>query len=112
MPRYVPNRGDFVELDFDPAYGHEQQGARPALVLTPVSYNEKTDLAVVCAITNQVKGYPFEVIIPQGARVTGAVLVDQVRTVDWRSRRARFLAKCPAPTLTDVGAKMRALLNL
>lgn len=80
--------------------------------MTPLSYNEKTDLAVVCAITNQIKGYPFEVVIPLNARVTGAVLIDQVRTIDWRSRRARFLAKCPAQTLIDVGAKMRVLLNL
>lgn len=99
-------------MDFDPAFGHEQQGARPALVLSPTAYNEKTDLAVVCAITNQVKGYPFEVLIPKGGSVTGAILVDQVRTIDWKSRRARFLAKCPPQVLAEVGAKMRALLNL
>ena len=75
-------------------------------------FNGRTDLVVVCPITNQIKGYPFEVEIPIGGAVTGAILVDQMKTVDWKSRAAKFLAKCPGATLSDVDAKLRALLTL
>jgi mRNA interferase MazF len=92
--------------------GREQAGARPALVLTEVAFNAKTDLAVVCPITSKIKGYPFEVVIPSGLPVNGAILVDQLKTVDWKSRTVRHLGKCPKSSLAEVAAKLRALLGL
>lgn len=91
-------------------FGHEQQGVRPAIVLTVSPYNGKTELAVVCPITNQAKGYPFEVILPAGLPVTGAVLVDQVKTIDWVSRTARKLGTCPPRSLAEVDTKLRTLV--
>jgi mRNA interferase MazF len=92
--------------------GHEQAGARPALVLTEVASNARTDLAVVCPITSQIKGYPFEVVIPTGLTVHGAVLVHQLKTIDWKSRAAKRLGKCPKSALAEVDAKIRTLLGL
>lgn len=80
---YVPDAGDFVWLTFDPQAGREQAGRRPALVLSPRAYNETAGLAVVCPITNQVKGYPFEVPVPSGQGPTGVILADHVKSVDW-----------------------------
>src|SRR5947199_10236049 len=85
---YIPERGDAVWISLDPEAGHEQAGRRPALVLSPSSYNRKAELALVCPITNQVKGYPFEVAVPQGLAVSGVILADQVKSLDWRERRA------------------------
>ena len=84
---YVPERGDLVWLQFNPQAGHEQSGLRPALVVSSTTYNEKTGLAIFCPITNQVKGYPFEVKLPAGLKVTGAVLSDHVKNLDWKARR-------------------------
>jgi mRNA interferase MazF len=92
--------------------GHEQAGARPAIVLTDVAFNAKTDLALVCPITSKIKGYPFEVVIPTGLPVHGAILVHQLKTVDWKSRAAKRLGKCPKSPLLEVEAKLRALLGL
>jgi mRNA interferase MazF len=80
---YIPARGDVVYLDFDPQAGREQKGRRPALVLSPIAYNRRVGLCVACPITNQVKGYPFEVAIPAGFQVTGVILADQVKSLDW-----------------------------
>jgi mRNA interferase MazF len=84
----VPDRGDAIWITLDPQAGHEQAGRRPALVLSPASYNEKVGLALLCPITSQVKGYPFEVPIPAGLTVSGVILADQVKSLDWRVRRA------------------------
>jgi mRNA interferase MazF len=92
--------------------GHEQAGARPALVLTEAAFNARTDLAVVCPITSKIKGYPFEVVIPTGLPVHGAVLVHQMKTIDWKSRAAKRLGKCPKSALVEVEAKLRTLLGL
>ena len=92
---YVPDTGDIVWLAFSPQAGHEQAGHRPALVLSPRGYNEKTGLAVFCPITSRVKGYPFEVALPDSSAVTGVVLSDQIRNLDWQARRARFAAHAP-----------------
>ena len=108
---YVPERGDLVWITFTPQAGHEQAGRRPALVLSPASYNGKAGLALVCPITNKVKGYPFEAPIPDGLAVTGAVLADHVRSLDWRSRRAVFECAAPDSLLRDVLQKSRALLE-
>jgi mRNA interferase MazF len=99
---FVPQRGDLIWLDFDPRAGHEQAGRRPALVLSAASYNDKTSLALVCPVTSQVKGYPFEVEIPPGSKVRGAVLADHVKSLDWRARRAERIARLPEQQLSAV----------
>ena len=91
----VPERGDVVWLDFTPQRGHEQAGRRPALVLSPRAYNDKVGLAIVCPITGQKKGYPFEVDIPDGHGVTGVILADQVRSLDWRARNGQKRGRLP-----------------
>jgi len=111
MPRhYAPQRGDVVWIQFDPQAGHGQAGRRPALVLSPRSYNEKVGLALCCPITNQVKGYPFEVVLPVNLKVTGAVLADQLKSVDWRVRKAEYACSVSAETIQHVVAKIDALL--
>jgi mRNA interferase MazF len=107
---YVPERGDIVWITLNPQAGHEQAGRRPAVVLSPSSYNGKVGLAVLCPITNQIKGYPFEVLIPPGLPVSGAVLADQVKNLDWRARNADPIGRLPDDVVTDVLAKVRALL--
>jgi mRNA interferase MazF len=110
--RYVPERGDLLWLTFDPQAGREQAGRRPALVLSPVGYNRRANLALVCPITTQAKGYPFEVKLPVGLSVTGVILADHFKSADWVARRAEFAAKAPADVLADVTAKLRPLLGL
>jgi len=109
--RYVPDRGDLVWLDFSPQAGHEQAGRRPALVLSPRSYNEKSGLMLACPITNQAKGYPFEVLLPPVVPTTGVVLADQVRNLDWRQRRATRIAAAPDSLIRDILAKLQTLLG-
>ncbi len=113
MPgRYIPRRGDIVWISLAPQAGHEQAGRRPALVVSPSSYNAKVGLAVFCPITSQIKGYPFEVIIPAGLKVSGAVLSDQVKNLDWRARRAEMICKLPKRTIVEVIQKLGTLLSL
>ncbi len=108
---YVPDRGDVVWLDFTPQAGHEQAGRRPALVLSPASYNSKSGLMLCCPVTNQVKGYPFEVAVaPSAGKLTGVALADQVRCLDWRSRNATKLASVSTRCALDVSAKVKLLL--
>ena len=107
---YVPDRGDAVWLNFNPQAGHEQSGRRPAIVLSPVAYNRKVGLALFCPITNQIKGYPFEVIIPHGLKVTGAVLSDQVKSLDWKMRDAELIAHLPSSVTDEVLKKLKTLL--
>ena len=109
MP-YIPERGDAVWLVFNPQAGHEQAGRRPALVLSPTSYNGKVGLAILCPITNQAKGYTFEVSIPPGLPVTGVILADQAKSLDWRVRNAQLLSVLPARTVADVVAKLNTLM--
>ncbi len=82
---YMPERGEAVWITLNPQAGHEQAGRRPAVVLSPAAYNSKVGLAILCPITNQIKGYPFEVVLPTGLAVTGAILSDQVKSLDWRA---------------------------
>jgi mRNA interferase MazF len=111
MPqRYVPDRGDVVWLELSPQAGHEQAGHRPALVLSPRSYNGKVGLALFCPLTTKVKGYPFEVLIPQGGKAQGAVLADQLKSLDWQARRARRFDKLSPAVVADVLAKAMTLL--
>ena len=109
---YCPEIGDIVDINFDPQEGREQRGRRPALVLTPRAYNRRAGLCVLCPITNQQKGYPFEVPIPPGHGATGVVLSDQVKSLSWERRRAAF--RCPAPdaVLRETKGKVRALLQI
>jgi mRNA interferase MazF len=108
--RWSPERGDVVWISLNPRAGHEQAGRRPALVLSPASYNARVGLAVLCPITTQVKGYPFEVLIPSGLEVSGVVLSDQVKSLDWRARRAEFVCRLPGDTTTEVLQKLGTLL--
>jgi mRNA interferase MazF len=110
--RYVPDTGHIIKVDLDPSAGHEQGGWRPAVVLSPISYNGKTNLAVVVPITNQVKGYPFEVRLPTGMRTTGVILTDQVRNLDWHARRAKYIEAAPAEVLTAIQERLGALFGI
>ncbi len=109
--RYVPVRGDLVWLRFDPQVGHEQRGRRPALVISPREYNAKVGLALFCPVTSQVKGYPFEVALPDGGQVGGVILADQLKSLDWRSRRAKRIAAAPREVVDEVLAKLLALVE-
>ena len=109
--RYVPDRGDFVWLEFSPQAGHEQAGHRPAFIVSPQAYNRKTGLALVCPLTTQVKGYPFEVLVPPGQKAKGAILSDQLKSLDWKARHARFIEKAPSDLTAEVLAKAVTLLS-
>ena len=112
MAEAVPDSGDLIWLTFDPRAGHEQAGRRPGLVLSPRLYNQKPGPALVCPVTSQVKGYPFEVAIPKGCAVTGVVLADQVKSVDWRARKAERCGQAPIEVMEHVVAKSAPLLGL
>ena len=111
MSSFVPDRGDIVWVSLNPQAGHEQAGRRPALVLSPRSYNAKVGLAILCPLTSQIKGYPFEVTLPEGFKVQGAILSDQVKCLDWKSRKAEFICKLPQDITTDVLMKLNTLLG-
>ena len=108
---YVPQRGDLVWLTFDPQAGHEQAGRRPAFVLSPASYNRKADLFLACPVTSRAKGYPFEVALPPGLSVGGVILADQVKSLDWRVRKAEFVAKTPESVVESVAALVLPLIG-
>jgi len=110
--RYIPDAGDLVWLTFDPQAGHEQRGRRPALILSPRVYNAKARLAIACPITSHAKGYPFEVALPGDGKVTGVILADHVKNVDWKARRIEFAAAAPSEIVTDVRERLRVLLGL
>lgn len=107
---YVPERGDAIWINFNPQAGHEQAGRRPAIVLSPQTYNEKVGLCLLCPITSKIKGYPFEVLIPANLSVTGAVLSDQAKSLDWQVRNAEFITKLPESVTTEVLKKLKSLL--
>lgn len=107
----IPDKGDIVWLSFNPRAGHEQSGRRPALVISPQEYNGKTDLAIFCPITSQAKGYPFEVKMPDNLEISGVILSDQIKSLDWKTRKAEFICKLPKEALTDTLNKIAALLN-
>lgn len=109
--RYVPNRGDAVWISFTPQAGHEQAGRRPALAISPRAYNRKVGLAIFCPITRQVKGYPFEVGIPSGLEVSGVVLSDQIKSLDWSARKAEFICRLPHSATLEVLDKLGILLS-
>jgi mRNA interferase MazF len=106
----APQRGDVVWITLNPQAGHEQAGRRPTVVLSPLAYNEKVGLAIFCPITSQEKGYPFEVKIPEGLAVTGVVLADQVKSLDWRARKVERMCVLPTEVMTEVLGKLNVLL--
>jgi len=108
---YVPDRGDIVWLDFAPQAGREQSGRRPGLVLTPRAYNERTHLAILCPITSHEKGYPFEVALPKEARIRGVILVDHLKSLDWKERKAERVARAPSSVLREVLDRLAGLLG-
>jgi mRNA interferase MazF len=111
MAEYIPNRGDIVWISFNPQAGHEHAGRRPAIVLSPRTYNGSAGLALFCPITSQVKGYPFEVPLPGDAPVEGVILSDQIRSLDWRAWGAEKTGALSAATFEEVLAKARTLLS-
>lgn len=108
---FVPDRGQLIWLTFNPQAGHEQAGRRPALVLSPAAYNSKAGLLLACPITSHAKGYPFEVSLPAGLPVSGVILADQLRSLDWRVREAALICRAPDPVVTEALAKASALLQ-
>ncbi|MEY2718714.1 MAG: growth inhibitor [Bacteroidota bacterium] len=111
MAVYVPERGDIVLLSFDPTRGREQQGTRPAVVISPKLYNRASGLVLVCPVTSKSKGYPFEVAISADEGIEGVALVDQIRCVDWKARSARSIGVLTAEQIDDVLAKLRTLTD-
>lgn len=109
--RWIPGRGDVVWIAMDPNAAHEQSGRRLALVITPATYNGKVGLAILCPITSRVKGYPFEVRVPDGLPVEGVVLSDQAKSLDWRARVAEFLCKVPQETTLAVLQRLETLVT-
>lgn len=107
---YIPERGDIVWIDFNPTKGHEQAGRRPALVLSRKIYNIKSERAVVCPITSSINNYPFEVLISGSKKTNGAILVDQIRSIDWKARKTTFIEKISTIALEEVTGKLSALL--
>jgi mRNA interferase MazF len=107
---YVPDRGDLVWLEFTPQKGSEQAGRRPALVISPMAYNAKVGLALFCPVTSRVKGYPFEVALPEGIGVLGVVLADQLKSLDWRARKAKLIERASPEVLAMVTARVLPLL--
>lgn len=102
MPRYFPKKGDFITLSFDPQTGHEQKGRRPALVVSNDLFNKHTGLAIVCPVTNTDRKYPFHLAIPPESSLTGFVMVEQVNSVDFAMRRAKYVQRAPAGVVDDV----------
>lgn len=108
--KYIPDQGDIVWVNFNPVRGHEQKGKRPAFVVSRKIYNERSGLALICPVTSQEKGYPFEVSVETG-KIKGAVLADQVRSIDWKERQAVFIVKSDRYTTDEVKAKLAELMR-
>lgn len=108
---YVPVRGDIVRVTLNPQTGHEQSGRRPAVILSPEAYNRKVGLAILCPITSQIKGYPFEVPIPQDISISGVILADQVKNLDWKERKAELIGQLPSEIVDEILNKLLLLLE-
>ena len=107
----APNRGDVIWVSLNPQAGHEQAGRRPALVLSPVEYNKKVGLVLMCPVTSRAKGYPFEVALPSDLDVTGVVLADQIKNIDWKARWAKSACRAPKSVTDEVLGKLNTLLS-
>ena len=110
MARYIPKQGDFIVVDFDPQSGHEQKGRRPALVVSKTLFNRHTGLALLCPITNTSRNFPFHVPVPEGSKLTGYIMVEQIKSADYASRKAKFIEKAPRDVLEEVLAILDACL--
>jgi mRNA interferase MazF len=108
---YLPKRGDLIWLDFTPQAGHEQAGRRPAAVISSSQYNKKVGLLLACPVTSQRKHYPFEVLLPHGLPISGVILADQVRSLDWKIRRATFIGHMDEDVLAETLAKLGSLIE-
>lgn len=109
--KYAPERGDIVWIQLNPQAGHEQQGARPALVISAKEYNSKTGMGIFCPITSRIKGFPFEVKLPEELEIRGVVLADQIKSLDWRVRNASFICKVPEEMIEEVILKLEAIIK-
>jgi len=107
---YIPDRGDIVWLDFDPQTGHEQSGHRPAFVISPIAYNQRSNLALLCPITSKIKGWKFEVLLTD-TKIKGAILADRIKSLDWQARKINFIEKASDNIVNEVIGKIEALLN-
>jgi mRNA interferase MazF len=107
---YIPKRGDFIRISFDPQAGHEQMGNRPALVVSHDGFNQKLGFAFVCPISNTQRKNPFYVVIPEGEAVTGVIMTDQMRSLDFRARQASFIGECPDLLLRDVLRRIKPII--
>jgi mRNA interferase MazF len=107
---YVPNRGDLIWIQFSPHSGHEQGGRRPGLVLSQTAYNSKTGLAMICPITSRHKGHPYDVVLPDNLQITGVVMADHAKSLDWVTRQAVFICEAPPELLDEVLGKLETLL--
>ena len=110
MAGYVPAKGDVVAVSLDPQAGHEQKGRRPALVISNDLFNRRTGLAILCPVTNTRRDFPFHVAMPEGASVTGSVMVEQIKSVDWRARRVRLIERVPEETLREALGLLDAVI--
>ena len=108
VKRYIPDRGDIVWLDFDPQAGHEQAGHRPAFVVSPLIYNQKSNLALLCPITSKTKGWRFEVAV-DNPKINGFILADQIKSLDWQARNMAFIEKAPLSIIEEVLRKIELL---
>jgi mRNA interferase MazF len=108
---YAPSRGEVVWLQFEPQAGHEQSGRRPAVIVSPQKYNQKVGLCLCCPVTSTAKGYPFEVELPADLPVEGVVLCDQLKSLDWKARRAGTIGALPGRTVKEIQARILALIG-
>jgi mRNA interferase MazF len=107
---YIPDRGDIVFLDFNPIKGREQRGYRPALIISPAGYGDLSSLALFLPITSQQKGYPFEVLLPEGLQTRGVILADQIKSLDWRARQIKYIETVAPAVIAEVQAKIMPLI--
>jgi mRNA interferase MazF len=112
VAKYIPQRGDVVWLNFQPQTGKEQGGRRPAVVLSNSNYNKIVGLAIFCPITSKVKGYPFEISLPTGFPISGVVLVDQVKSLDWQKREAEFIGKLDEITIEEISSLLGKIIEI
>ena len=110
VKKYIPQKGDFVWLNFDPQTGHEQQGVRTALVISNSLFNQKTGLCILCTTTTKDRGFPFHKEISSGLKVKGFVMTEQVKSLDYRARNIKFISKAPTDLLDDVLALIDAII--
>lgn len=108
---WTPDQGDLIWISFTPQAGREQAGHRPAVVVSAAAYNRKSELALMCPVTKRMKGYPFEVRLPEGLPIQGAILSDQVRSLDWKARKSEFICRLPKDIMLEVMGKLTALLQ-